>query len=105
MNSIDFFITGKNLNLIKQSNFSSPSFNAQVELFHFIGKLMYAKRAELSNEHWLKCEQMLLKKSRKKFGRLLPLKDDINQLLDLCFISGDFVCFKILYKKKLFIFI
>lgn len=94
MNSIDFFITGKNLNSAKQSNLTNVSSNVHVELFHFIGKLMYAKRAEFADKRWLKCEKMLLKNSRPKFGRLLPPKDDINQLLDSCFVSGDFVCFK-----------
>lgn len=95
MNLIEFFITGKSLTTAKQLNLSNTS-NGHVELFHFIGKLMYAKRAESANQHWLMCEKILLIKSQRKYGRPLPPKDDINYLLNSCFISGDFVCFLIL---------
>uniref|UniRef100_A0A914I8L1 Phosphatidic acid phosphatase type 2/haloperoxidase domain-containing protein n=1 Tax=Globodera rostochiensis TaxID=31243 RepID=A0A914I8L1_GLORO len=63
-----------------------------LELFHFIGKVLYAKRMEKKNavqiEQWKCTEQRLGQKVREKYGRPLPPKDDLNQLIASAPISG-----------------
>ncbi|KAI1720104.1 rad17 cell cycle checkpoint protein domain-containing protein [Ditylenchus destructor] len=65
---------------------NTPNF----ELFHYIGKIMYAKRATETNERWEKSEEML-RKNAQRFMRALPPKEDLNELTSVGFVSGEFV--------------
>src|SRR4051812_33894527 len=84
MNAINFSFGSR-----KDSLCQFPS--NHLELFHFVGKVMYSKRAELASEMWTKSEQKLSPKSRKKFGRPFPPKDDIFELTSSAYVSGSFV--------------
>ena len=66
-----------------------------VDLFHFIGKILYSKRAELETNDWKKCEQCLRKQVAKKWSRPFPPKDNVHDLLELANISGSRVSFEI----------
>uniref|UniRef100_A0A915ERY3 Cell cycle checkpoint protein RAD17 n=1 Tax=Ditylenchus dipsaci TaxID=166011 RepID=A0A915ERY3_9BILA len=85
LNMIEFFAIGRplSLNLL-------ASADAHFDLFHFIGKIMYAKRATNSTDSWMKSEEKLLPKARRKI-RMFPPKEDLNELADSNFISGKFL--------------
>uniref|UniRef100_A0A1I8C091 ATPase_AAA_core domain-containing protein n=1 Tax=Meloidogyne hapla TaxID=6305 RepID=A0A1I8C091_MELHA len=67
------------------SNFASSD---QLELFHFIGKIMYAKRAEKPTKEWLNNESKLNLNLKRIYGRPLPPKDDLNKLIETSPISA-----------------
>ncbi|CAK5074892.1 unnamed protein product [Meloidogyne enterolobii] len=69
------------------SFFSSHFASDQLELFHFIGKIMYAKRAEKPTEKWLENESKLNFNLKRIYGRPLPPKDDLNKLIETSPIS------------------
>ncbi|CAK5030336.1 unnamed protein product [Meloidogyne enterolobii] len=69
------------------SFFSSNFASDQLELFHFIGKIMYAKRAEKPTEKWLENESKLNFNLKRIYGRPLPPKDDLNKLIETSPIS------------------
>lgn len=71
---------------------SSSKTSQHLELFHFLGKIMYAKRAEKADNFWTKCEDRLVPRLKAAgFGRKFPPKDDINQLISTSYVSGSFV--------------
>ncbi|KAL3093228.1 hypothetical protein niasHT_022678 [Heterodera trifolii] len=66
-----------------------------LELFHFIGKILYAKRIEEKSgvknnqiERWKRTEQRLGQKLCEKYGRPMPPKDELNQLIAAAPIGG-----------------
>lgn len=63
----------------------------QLELFHFIGKIMYAKRAEKTTEQWQNNEAKLNPNFQRKYGRPYPPKDDLNWLIDTSPMSAQLV--------------
>uniref|UniRef100_A0A914Z4Q6 Cell cycle checkpoint protein RAD17 n=1 Tax=Panagrolaimus superbus TaxID=310955 RepID=A0A914Z4Q6_9BILA len=63
----------------------STAFN-QIPMFHFIGKVMYAKRLEASTQESRATESKL---SVKKWRRVFPPKEDLNHLVDNCVLSGE----------------
>ncbi|KAI1727715.1 Rad17 cell cycle checkpoint protein [Ditylenchus destructor] len=86
LNAFDYFANGQRSVNEKIPLPNTPNF----ELFHYIGKIMYAKRATETNERWEKSEQML-RKNAQKFMRPLPPKEDLNELTSIGFVSGEFV--------------
>lgn len=81
MNAIEFSLVGGKL---AADSAQSPQ---NVDFFHFIGKLLYAKRAESADDRWTRCEAMLRPECRH-LARKLPPKEDLNELLSSSFISG-----------------
>lgn len=63
----------------------------QLELFHFIGKVMYAKRAETSNKQWQLSESKLNPNAWRRYARPIPPKDDLNRLIDMSPLSAQLV--------------
>jgi hypothetical protein len=76
--------SGGNLSWVTQQ---SP----QLELFHFIGKVMYAKRAESADQRWEQIEKRLHPSAWRKYARPLPPKDDLNWLIETAPISAQMV--------------
>uniref|UniRef100_A0A7E4VL95 Cell cycle checkpoint protein RAD17 n=1 Tax=Panagrellus redivivus TaxID=6233 RepID=A0A7E4VL95_PANRE len=57
-----------------------------LEAFHYIGKIMYSKRAEKADQNWRRSEGLLKAES---FRRPLPPKDDLNELAESDLFAGN----------------
>lgn len=98
MNIIDFFLKNKGENALSTLTKSSAILKnlpscGRVQFFHFLGKIMYAKRSDVYDEKWTKTEKKLCRKALAKRGRSYPPKEDVNQLIEQCFVSGSHVGF------------
>uniref|UniRef100_A0AC35FG21 Cell cycle checkpoint protein RAD17 n=1 Tax=Panagrolaimus sp. PS1159 TaxID=55785 RepID=A0AC35FG21_9BILA len=58
---------------------------SHLNIFHYIGKILYAKRADSSTQEWRNTENKLMV---SKWKRQFPPKDNLNYLIDNCTISG-----------------
>lgn len=80
------------------STFSSSAAKTDLQNldhFHFLGKIMYSKRADRSTAEWDRCEKKLSKRANQKFGRPFPPKDDVNALiLRSYYLAGSSVSFR-----------
>uniref|UniRef100_A0AC34FT82 Cell cycle checkpoint protein RAD17 n=1 Tax=Panagrolaimus sp. ES5 TaxID=591445 RepID=A0AC34FT82_9BILA len=63
-----------------------PTVVNQIPMFHYIGKIMYAKRLEASTQESRTTESKL---AVKKWRRVFPPKENLNNLIDNCQLSGD----------------
>jgi hypothetical protein len=54
LNSLEFSL------LNNQSDTTLASSAYHFDYFHFIGKILYSKRAETASDEWSKCESLLL---------------------------------------------
>lgn len=64
------------------------------DLYHYIGKIMYAKR--LNDQictKWTNLEKILLPKARQKFGRPYPPKENLNEMGLMNMLNGTLVSF------------
>jgi len=70
------------------SNSSTP---CHFDLFHFIGKVMYANRSTEPDGLWMRCERKLRVRLAPKFSKRFPPKDDLNWLVDSAAVSAPFL--------------
>ncbi|KAH7727297.1 CRE-HPR-17 protein [Aphelenchoides avenae] len=82
LNAIEYSQTGSKL--LHADSVQSPK---HLDFFHFIGKLLYAKRAEAVDDKWTRAESLLRNECRH-LARDVPPKDDLNELLASSFMSG-----------------
>jgi hypothetical protein len=77
-------------------NSSQIGINQQIqshlEQFHFIGKIIYAKRMENADSKWLKMESRLDPSIQANHFRPFPPKENVDHLIDSSPISGPLVC-------------
>jgi hypothetical protein len=51
-----------------------------LDLFHYLGKILYAKRQDASNPKWKAIEQKLNENVKPEYRRALPPKEDLTWL-------------------------
>jgi hypothetical protein len=56
------------------------SSDTPMDIFHFLGKILYAKRLEESYESWDATESLLDENVKPEYRRQLPSKDDLAEL-------------------------
>ncbi|VDK59412.1 unnamed protein product [Anisakis simplex] len=75
--------------LLKDINLFGSS--SQTDSFHSIGKILYAKRAETTNEEWTESENLLSESLKKHFLRDTPPKDCLDDVIQKTAMSGDMI--------------
>ena len=74
MNTVNFSTSEKAI-----SQHLTTSIN-HLSTFHYVGKIMHAKRADISSQEWRISENLL---KDKRWARPKPPKDDINYLVEI----------------------
>jgi len=73
-------------------NGTNQQIQSHLEQFHFIGKIIYAKRMENADPKWLKMESRLDPSIQASHSRPFPPKENVDHLIDSSPISGPLVC-------------
>uniref|UniRef100_A0A915PSS3 AAA+ ATPase domain-containing protein n=1 Tax=Setaria digitata TaxID=48799 RepID=A0A915PSS3_9BILA len=60
-----------------------------IDPYHSLGKLLYAKRCDKTDDNWKRTEEMLKIELRKVWSRGYPPKDDVNEVLEKSGMDGD----------------
>jgi hypothetical protein len=61
------------------SDFVCPS-DTPIDIFHFLGKILYAKRLDTADEDWEAAESRLDENVKPEYRREFPPKDDLSEL-------------------------
>ncbi|KAI6184068.1 hypothetical protein M3Y97_00556700 [Aphelenchoides bicaudatus] len=69
------------------ADFLIPS-DPSVDLFHFLGKILYAKRSEDADEEWARLESKLSDKVKPIYRREFPPKNDVSMLMQASSLSN-----------------
>jgi hypothetical protein len=73
-------------------DFLRPS-DTPIDIFHFLGKILYAKRLETASERWKAIEGQLDENVKPEYRREFPPKDDLSTLAQTSSLSNSAVSF------------
>lgn len=89
MSLVDICCVSKRL---VNSDFVCPN-DTPIDLFHFLGKILYAKRLDKADKAWEAVEALLDENVKPDYRRELPTKDDLSELSRSSTLSNSAVGF------------
>lgn len=81
--------------LVNLEFLSTP--NPTLDLFRFLGKIIYAKRLDVADEKWALTENRLQESVKDEYRREFPPKEDPNVLAKSSFLSDSAVIYSSLF--------